>query len=239
MNADILILAALAFAGGFAQTTTGFGFVVIVLSLGAHVRPMDDLVPLLVGVALVIAAHVALRNRRDVRWAVILTRVAPAMAAGTLVGQLVFHHVAGPWLAKAFGGLVAVLAAVELLRRDAPKPLAPPVAAATLVGAGVVHGIYGAGGPPLVWVLSRTPLSKAEFRATISGVLVLLDAALVAVYAATGRLSAADVPEMAVFLAAATAAYPLGERVHARIPVAGFRKALFVVLLGAGLSLLR
>ena len=72
------------------ETMTGFGSIVIALSLGALVLPLDTLMPVLVPLNLLLSGYLSIRYRRLVHWRLLVRGILPLMAAGTLAG-------AGPW----------------------------------------------------------------------------------------------------------------------------------------------
>jgi hypothetical protein len=97
---------------------------------------------------------------------------------------LLLTKVGGPWLGLAFGVMVLVLAARDLhhlrVASAAPeKPISGAASVTALLGAGVIHGIYAAGGPMLVYAIGREGLTKKVFRSTLSMVWILLNVILV------------------------------------------------------------
>jgi uncharacterized membrane protein YfcA len=140
-----------------------------------------------------------------------------------------------------------VLASLELrraLRRGAsgdggaPPALSAPVAAASLVGAGVVHGLFACGGPMLVYVVGRELADKARFRATLSAVWLLLNLVLLVTYAVSGTLDAGTLRASATMLVSLVVGLVVGEQLHRRLPERAFRIAVFALLLFAGGALL-
>jgi uncharacterized membrane protein YfcA len=116
-------------------------------------------------------------------------------------------------------------------------PLPRPLAAAVLTGAGVVHGLFGSGGPLVVYFLGREMLDKSVFRATLSTLWVLLSIVLCASFAQRGVLDADVLVRAAPLLVAVVVGGAIGDRLHARVDVEMFRMIVFSVLALAGLSL--
>ena len=106
------------------------------------------------------------------------------------------------------------------------------------VFAGIVQGVAGSGGPVLVYALGREGLCKTRFRATLALVWLVLNVALVATYAATGRLGASTVPYIAGLVPVLVAAIALGDWLHHRLDEQRFKRLVLVMLVGAGVALL-
>ena len=68
------------------EAMTGFGSIVIALSLGALVLPLDTLMPVLVPLNLLLSGYLSIRYRRLVHWRLLVRGILPLMAAGTLAG---------------------------------------------------------------------------------------------------------------------------------------------------------
>jgi uncharacterized membrane protein YfcA len=102
---------------------------------------------------------------------------------------------------------------------------------------GVAHGLFGTGGPMIVYVVRRTLTDKRAFRASLAVVWLTLNVALLANYAGSG-LYDRKVTEVAGVLALTIVpGLWLGERVHRKLDAARFERVVWVVLLLAGTAL--
>jgi uncharacterized membrane protein YfcA len=238
MVLGVVVLAAFA-----VETALGFGATVVAVALGAFVAPINAVLPPFVVLNVALSSYLVARYRREVDRRLLFARVVPWMGLGLPLGALAGRVLGAAGLRLAFGVFVVALSAVELRRGRAgasAEPAPPPsriAGSALLVAAGVVHGAFATGGPLAVYVAGREIGDKARFRATLAALWLLLNAALLGLYAAEGRLGGAS-PALAAALAPALGAgILLGERIHRRVPVALFRTLVFVLLLGAGLLL--
>lgn len=235
------------------ESALGFGATVVTVALGSLLLPLETILPAFVPLNVALSTYLAVRYRRDVELRLLFTRIVPLMALGMPVGFVALRALGGARLTPIFGALVVVLAVVELVRlarasrttagddvpaaTPTPTPRGELVSGALLLLAGIVHGAFATGGPLAVYVTGKRLADKARFRATLSALWLLLNAALVITYAATGTLDRATLrtsATLAVSLAAGTIA---GELLHHRVPDRAFRLAVFVVLLLAGLIL--
>lgn len=244
-----LLLATLVFAAFAVQAVTGFGAVILSLSVGALLLPMDVLLPVLVTSSTALNLWFFVRDRGDVDRRVLVRRVVPFMGTGVALGLLV-----GPWieteaLSRGFGVLVVGLALWQLavLRRGAADgepgdPRAADGSAATasawLLGAGVVHGLVASGGPLLVHALQRERLSPRAFRATLLTIWLLFNVLILADWARQGRFTSEVVAYLPFTLPATALAVIAGDAMHRRLDAGRYRRVVYAVLLVSGVLLL-
>ncbi len=217
------------------QTVVGFGAMVVCITLGALILPIEVLPAIMVPLSLAQNAWIAVRYRDEVRVRLILTMLLPVMIVGMGIGFAVSEMVRGPALRIAFGALVLVLSCRELYlcfaKETAPRaPLGVVPRTAALIGAGILHGIYAAGGPLLVYAVGRLDLGKAAFRATLTTMWLLLNLVLTVMMVAAGRVDGPSLLQTALFLPAIPVGIVLGELLHRRVDEKRFRTVLFTML---------
>jgi uncharacterized protein len=234
--AVVAALGAIAFAAFATEAALGFAGTVLAVSLGAQLVPLDVLLPAFVPINLALSLVVALRDRRRIGWRHLALELAPPVAIGAALGLALFRLPARLPLQLAFGLFVVGLAVLELWRLRGGAQAAPSRRGerVLLVAGGLAHGLFGAGGPMIVYVLRRRLADKAAFRATLAVVWLTLNALLCANYAAMDLYGRALAPAMAVMAAAMVPAFVAGDRLHRRIDPARFHRAVVIVLLAAG-----
>lgn len=225
------------------EAAVGFGSTVLVVSLGAHLRPVDELLAAFVPLNALLSVFILARTPRAVEALWLARRVLPAVAVGVVAGMLAFRALRGAGaLLPVLGACVTALAAWELARglrgRGTGAPLGRWAGAALLALGGVVHGMFGSGGPLVVYVASREVTDKTRFRATLAALWLTLNVVLVTNYAAAGMLTRERATTSAALLPALVAGALLGDRVHGRVDARRFRSMTYAVLLAAGLALL-
>ena len=120
MTPEVLAMLAGIIAVSYAvQTITGFGSMVVCVTLGANLVSIHELVTLAVPMSLLQTGTIVLKHREDVDWTVLLRRVFPWMGTGLLVALVLLQGLEAAWLKPAFGAMVLVLAARELWRLQA------------------------------------------------------------------------------------------------------------------------
>jgi len=223
------------------ETASGFGATLVTVTLSAFFLPIDTVLGIFIPMNLVLSSILVYRYHRFIARRLLFVGVVPLMAAGMALAILVLRSVSSEWLRTIFAGFVVTLAAIEIVRaRSAGQttPLVPSLRGATLFGAGIVHGLFGCGGPMVVYVVAREIEDKAAFRSTLSALWPSLNGLLVFTLARAGHVSLSSLRVTALLALPLLGGMALGERIHARVPQEKFRRALFVGLVVAGTLLL-
>lgn len=241
MTPELLGMAAAVMAGSTVQATLGFGSALVATLVGAWILPIERVMPLVVPLSAVQTLVVVARTPGSVDLRLLGGRILPAMGLGMIVAWL-GPGIAAPGTRPVLGALVIALGALELARRGPAPPLPRPVAAAALVAAGVIQGLMGTGGPLVVWAIGREMraggLDPTTFRSTLNAVWLVVNGALVAALAATGRVTLATLADTALLVPFALAGSALGMALHPRVDEARFRRVLWAVLTACGVPLL-
>jgi len=237
-------VAVVAVAAGFTvEAGIGFGATLVMLSLGSLVMPTEAVLFRVVPLNVVLSAVIVLRGRRAVDVRALFARILPIMLLGMPVGVFALRVLPSRGLTLVFAAFVSVLAIAELRamvpRRGSPAPGAarPPRPLGRGAGllllflGGVAHGALATGGPPVVYVCARTLPDKAVFRATLSALWLILNVALVVVYAAEGDVTVATLRDSAPLIPGLVCGIAAGEVLHGRVSERGFRLVVFALLL--------
>lgn len=215
----------------------GFGAGIVALPLIAHVLPLREAVPMMLVLDLTAALTLGLQSRAWVERAE-LKRLAPWLMAGMGVGIVLLKQAPEGWLLGALGVFVTANAAWSLVGRAARRPLPTRWAVpAGLVG-GTFTAMFGTGGPVYTLYLARRIADGSRLRATI-GTLILVTATLRAVLLVGGGFFAQRgvLPLALAMLPCAALGYAVGSRYSARVPQERVRRAIWMLLLLSGGSL--
>lgn len=233
LGASLALIALCAFA---TEACIGFGATVLTVSLGAHLLAIDELLPAFVPVNMCVSAWLLVRNRHLVAWRTLAVELAPPVAIGAAAGIALFHLPHRLALHLAFAIFVVLLAALELGRlARAVDPVVERRAGAALYAVGgLAHGLFGSGGPMIVYVLRRTLVDKGAFRASLAVVWLTLNLALLINFASMGLFSRATAETSAWFAVAVVPGLLIGQRLHGALDARAFHRVVLVVLLAAG-----
>jgi len=214
----------------------GFGGTVMAVCLGAQLLPLDVLLPAFVILNLVMSSWLLGRGRDVIAWRVLGREVAPPVGVGAALGLALFHVPGKAWLILAFAAFVIALAVFQLVK-PAEGNLARAPRIALLVLGGIAHGLFGTGGPMIVYVVRRRLPDKRAFRSTLAVLWLTLNIALVVNFASTG-LYVAPVDTTLIVLAVTIApGLALGDFIHHKLDAQRFERAVWLLLLAAGLAL--
>ncbi|UVE16207.1 sulfite exporter TauE/SafE family protein [Pseudomonas sp. LS44] len=214
------------------EAMTGFGSVVIALSLGALMLPIKDMLPVLVALNVLMSGFLTWKLRGLIDRSLLLSLILPGMLVGTLLGFGLSPWLSDGALKQGFGVLIMWFALRELLRMGQSKPAGhtPLWMTRLQIGAaGISHGLFASGGPLLVYALAATELDKARFRATLVCVWLSLNSVLTLAFLANGSLAPA-LPHIASYVPLLAVGVLLGERLHHRVPEQHFRIGIYVLL---------
>lgn len=241
MSAADLGLMAVLMLAFVVESAVGFGSALFVVALGAQLLPLSTLLPVFQPLSLALSLVIVVRERRHLDVAFLLRRVLPAMIPGVVVGMIIYRVwssdqrlllLVGP----AIAGL-ALIKLVDVVNDRTPAPLPAAIERGVLFAAGILHGLFGVSGPPVVWVAARTLVDKARFRATLSLLWFVLSAVLVVGYVVDGSLRTAQLAQTTTLLPALVVGYLVGNVLHHRVPHRAFGIAVCVMLIASGLAL--
>ncbi|MFO0626832.1 MAG: TSUP family transporter [Polyangiales bacterium] len=234
----LLLIVTLAFV---LEAALGFGASVIVATLGALLGPLDAVMPAFITVNLALSAWIVATSHAHVARGLLLREVLPLAGLGVLLGFTFGGAADRPAARMLFGVGVAALALGELRRVRTPArvetSLPRAAAAGALFAGGVVHGVFSAGGPLIVYAVGRRGLEKAAFRATLSALWLILNVVLVTRWVHGGVWTARTARDALWLAPALLLGTTLGSALFRRLPAQAFRVSAAGVMALAGLSL--
>lgn len=231
-----ILLGGIALIAFTTEGAIGFGATVIAASIGAQFVSLDELLPAFVPVNMALSLWLLASGARDVQWRFLLRDLAPAIVIGAAIGLVLFRVPAKTALATAFGLFVVGLATLQLVR-PAERDL-PPVWRYGLLGlGGVAHGLFGTGGPMIVYVTRRRVADKGAFRATLAVLWLSLNCALLANFVSLDLYRRETLDFGLVVAIAVVPGLVIGERIHRALDAARFERVVWILLLAAGLAL--
>lgn len=217
------------------EAMTGFGSIVLALSLGALVMDIPTLVPLLVPLNILMTAPLTYRYRQHIQFTLLLTRVLPCMVLGTLIGVLLTPYIPAA-LAKLLFAILIIWFSARALLRKSPPPLNEKKRNLTMTAAGITHGLFASGGPLLVYALARSQLGKVEFRATLLCVWLSLNGLLTGWFIWHGELSN-QLERLLMLAPCVLIGALLGNALHHKVQEGVFLRLVFGLLLVVGVLL--
>lgn len=235
----MLLLAALITAATYSVFgLTGFGSTVLALPLLAHFVPLKFAVPLLLLLDFAAALTLSTRARKGVRRDE-LAPLVPFLLAGMVLGLTLLINVPEAPLLTALGVLLLAYAGYGLVRRPVALRLSRVWAVPIGLVGGALAALFGTGVVLVApYIAGRLP-DKDEFRATASATVLLNAVARTVLFGVAGLLTQEGLLWSALLLLPSMfVGLFIGQRLHAVVAPGGVVRAVYGVLLIAGLSLL-
>jgi uncharacterized protein len=235
---EILAVAALITAASYCVFgLTGFGSTVLALPLLAHMVPLKFAVPLLLMLDLAASLALSTRARGAVRKDEFVT-IIPFLFAGIGLGVTLLVKLPERPLLATLGVFLLLYAMYCLAGRRTPA-LARGWAAPIGVAAGGFSALFGTGGVLLVLYFAGRLHNPAELRATTAAGILVSTLTRVVLFGAAGLLTQDGLLITALLLLPCVfIGLFVGQRLHDRVKPAMLLRALYVLLLLNGVSLL-
>lgn len=236
--AAIVALAPIAFLGALVYGITGFGAALVAIPLATQLVPLPFALAAFVLLDLANSLRLGLEAPHHVVRGEV-ARLVPALFVGTALGVTLLVHLPRRDAMLALGAFVSGYALYALLARG-PRRLLPRGWGylAGLAG-GVTSALFGAGGPPYAIYLAHRGLSKESFRATLAITSIGSISTRLLAFALTGLMSHFKVwIAAAIALPAAWLGISLASRLFARMRRETLMRAVALMLLASGGSLL-
>jgi len=223
----------------FVYVVFGFGSGLIAVGTLALVFPeIRDVVVMLLLVVLPAELAVAIGSWRRIRWREtggILAGVVPGVVLGTYAlktGSPTLVLTALGLFLLAMSGLFLLLG--DGIRVRWPRWVIPP----TGLVSGLLTGLFGTGGPPLIVFYHLAGLDKGGFRGNLMAIFVAMTLLRVVNYSAQGLITEERLWSGLAVLPASLLGAWLGQRVHVQLAEAVFRRLVSGLLGVIGLLLL-
>jgi uncharacterized protein len=245
----VVILVGVIFMARWLESIMGFGGTVLalpalaILTPGLHVT--ETLVPVLALGNIVCCIGIVWVGHKDLVWkeyGIILLWAVIGLPLGFWLAGYAPESI----LRLILGGFVLVVAVANIAQMWKPDTeIEIPQGALTrfllrlaLVIGGIVHGMFTTGGPLLVIYATKALRTKGLFRVTLGLVWLTLNTIMVAGWMLDGRIAAHVWTLTGITVPFIIMAVIVGDHFHHRIPEVLFRKAAYVLLLLAGVSLI-
>lgn len=217
---------------------TGFGSTVIALPLLAQFFALKFAVPLLMLLDLAAFLLFGAHARKHIRYAEIAWLV-PFILAGMAAGLTLLMEVAEQKLLAVLGTFLLLYAGYSLLRRGPAAALSRAWCVPIGLVGGAFSSLFGTGGVLFATYNAGRIRDKEALRATNAAMIMLSSLVRVVLFGAAGLLTQDGLLGTAcVLLPAMLAGAWFGNRLHAAVPAAAVAKAVYALLVIAGLALL-
>jgi uncharacterized membrane protein YfcA len=231
------LAAVAAFAGAFVQSTTGFGFALVLSpALFAVMDPVEAVMTLLVlGLALNLLVLFERGRPEHVRWGALMPVLLWAVP-GLAVGAVALTRLSKEALQVAVGLAVMAVAAWQLSRRRRgadPHPVSAGLAGFT---SGALTTSISVSGPPIVLWLEARGTHPEEFRASLAASFLTLNLAGGVVLLGAEGSGPLEAGTVAPLLALVAVGYGLGAVAFRRLDRERFYTVVLALVAGTGIA---
>lgn len=232
----VLFVAQLVYAlYGFGSGLTALGALALVFDDVPELVAFLLLVSLPTELVIVFRDHVHISFRDS---GVLLGGIALGAPIGVALLEIAGRE---PALVTALG-LVLIALAAMLLRApevdDRPERRSVALALSAGSASGVLAGLFGVGGPPLIAYLQWQGLPKRAFRVTLLTLFLATSAIRVPLYLWRGIAGSEALLSAGLVLPACLLGLYAGQHMHARVSERAFRRGVAVLLALLGVSIL-
>ena len=229
-----------ALAGSFVQSSTGFGFALVLSpALFAVMDPVEAVMALLVlGLALSVLVLFERGRPEHVDWRSLVPMLVAALP-GLAVGAVALTQLSKGTLQVAVGVAVVAVAAWQLRRRR--RGIGHPrLGRGAGIGAGFVSGALttsiNVSGPPVVLWLEARGASPEEFRESLAATFLVLDLTGGALLLAAEGSGSIEPAKVGPLLALVVAGYALGAVAFRRLDRERFYTLVLVLVTCTGVA---
>ena len=236
---DFVLACAILVVAQLVYVLFGFGAGLIAVgSLALFMPGIQDVVVLLLLVNLPAEAVVAWQARKEVRWRPILG-LGVGIGLGIPVGAMILRS-GDPSVVLTVLGWFLIGVGILFLRLPEGGRIQPPawLGPPTGVVSGVLTGLFGTGGPPLIVWYHLSAASKAAFRGSLMTIFLLKTFVRVPSYVAAGLVTETRLWSSLAVLPAVLFGAWLGHRLHVKVPEPVFRRMVAGLLAVLGAVLL-
>jgi uncharacterized protein len=217
---------------------SGFGSTIISVPILAHFLPVSYLVPLMALLDLASASIMGTQGREHVSKPE-MKRIIPFMFIGFVVGGTVLVGVPDKYLRIALGAFAVGVGIYSIFNPVVTRKISTWWCVPVGIVGGAIATVFGAGGPIYATYLSGRLDDKTVIRATMSTLISISAFTRAIVYAVSGLiLHAAIFAGLVVLAPFVWVGLKIGDHIHTGLTQQQMRRAIGVLLLVTGGSLL-
>lgn len=169
---QIALLVIVFIISGIIQGTCGFGAGLLAMAVMPFIIDYKIALPVMFLSSVALNLQILSQTYRHIRWRSLLMPLIFSLA-GRILGQLVFHRLQSDYLQIVLGIIILFTAVFQLLWQNKIK-IKEKISTAGIFGltSGIIGGISGTGGPPLVVYFLNLQVDKYEYIASLQTLLL-------------------------------------------------------------------
>jgi len=234
------VVGAIIFLGQFVYASIGFGSGMVTISLLALLYGDVNLfVPFYLLLCIPTELVISVKDRDKIEFQQtrrFLIFIFPLL----ILGGYLLSASPDQWLVSCLGGVVVLLALYYLFFEDRFTVNLQRKGMVPLVGmlSGVLGGVYGISGPPLIFYFKMLKLDKRHFRVALLSIFLVMSLFRLCVYTVLHLYTVTVLVSCAACLPFSLLGLFLGGQAHHRIPELPFKRITSAVMLISGILLM-
>jgi uncharacterized membrane protein YfcA len=217
----------------------GFGLGLIGVGLLAmFIQPITDVVVLLLFIALPAEIYVLCKSWKHISWRGIIAIIS-GVAGGTVVGTMVLRY-GDPHIILTILAVFLIISGIIFLFIESDIVIHWPSWCAPLIGilSGLLSGMFGTGGPPLIFYYQLSGMKKHIFRGQLMTLFFLMALVRFTTYSFSGLITTTRFISAIYIFPDILLGIWLGNSIHIQISEKKFRKMVSIALIIIGIILL-
>ena len=213
----------------------GFGLGLIAVGLLAlFIQPLTHVIVILLFVALPAEAYVIFKSWKKIEWKGLFI-LAAGVSIGTVLGTLILKYGHPDFILTVLAWAL-IIAGLLFLMAGSVRVIRWPLWVGPFIGlsAGLLAGMFGTGGPPLIFYYHLSGLKKEAFRGSLMALFTLMALIRLPSYILAGLITLPRIVSAIYLLPAILGGIWLGNRIHVRISEEGFRRLVSIGLMIIG-----
>lgn len=235
MYKDILFLIII-FLTNIVQGITGFAGTVLAMPPSIYLKGISVAKPVLNILGLLASIWVLKVSFKNINKKEFF-KIMIVMFFGVVLGNIIYSKISTPILLKIYAIFIILVALKGILVKKESR-LKENFLGIILFLSGVIHGMFVSGGPLLVIYASEKLKDKTEFRATVSGVWVVLNTFMIWNHYDSGLLTKSTLMIMFIGIIPLSLGMIIGNKLHYTMSQKTFLNITYILLLVSGVSLL-
>ncbi|PJM74238.1 hypothetical protein CS006_03720 [Bifidobacterium primatium] len=224
------------FLSNVIQAITGFAGTLLAMPFSIRLIGAEEAKVVLNAIMVISCLWIGAHDRRHIQWHH-LWKMLGFMVVGMAGGIVLYRMLPQIPMLQGYGVFIIAIALKNLLCPAKHNP-SRTMQVVILLAAGMVHGMFLAGGALLVFYAAAVLHDKDEFRATVSCVWVALGVLIGVEQVAIGAVTAHTMLLTGIGLPALAGAIALGNWLQHRMCQATFLKMTYGLLIVSGLSVI-
>ena len=227
------------FVGTVIQGVSGFGFGIFVMMVFPFLLPSYGAGVTVSGMLSILSnAAIAVRMRRHIAWKKLWSPLAANVVVST--AAIFFSVGQSDAVLKKLLGAFLILMSLYFLFLGGRFTIRPNRRNGAIAGGlgGLLGGLFGTGGPPMVVYLLASSESNEEYLGTIQAYFALTNISTILVRAWNGMMTPLTLQYWAIGLAALALGVFAGHKLFRRLDGGKLKKVVYLFMIGSGIVML-